>query len=218
MPGTTDAAGPGAERQFKKAHMFRVWSRFDSHFMKPLLTHSRPCLVETLPHCLFYVARFFTSEEQLYATINEREPRIPPSMTSDNGVPSSVKLSELNDDGIFQGPESGSVLGSDDALNGGSGSGARLRLAALHMNFGSLDLNETGIFSPPGSGSRPPHFAAGPSSGPASPSQEKREPSADSQLMDVTLDPPGAASSTAPASAASDSGSTRSVGLDDPKV
>ena len=217
--GTSDAPGPGTERTSKKAHVFRVWSKFDSHFMKPLLTHSRPCLVETLPHWLYYVARFLTSDEQLYATINGRSPHIPTD---------AVKFSDLVDEGGFQEPASDAVIGGGGAANGsssGSGSEMRLRLSALHMNFGSLDLNEAGTFSP--SGSRPAGAAA---TGDSSSLQVRREPSADSQLMDVTLDAPGAASSAAStsASAAADSGtkppaqntgSTRIVGLDDdPKV
>ena len=190
--------------------------------MKPLLTHSRPCLVETLPHWLYYVARFLTSDEQLYATINEREPRIPAD---------AVQFSDLVDEGDFQEPESDAIIGGGGAANGsdgvasGSDSGMRLRLSALHMNFGSLDLNETGIFSPPGS--RPAGAAA---SGDSSSIQERREPSTDSQLMDVTLDAPAAASSAAStsASAAAESGtkppvqntgSMSSVGFDDdPKI
>jgi hypothetical protein len=41
-----------------------MWRGFDSKFMKPLLTSSRPSLVETLPTCCGPCAQFLTSAEQ----------------------------------------------------------------------------------------------------------------------------------------------------------
>ena len=43
----------------------KAWSGFDTKYMKPLLTHSNPTLMETLPACCARVARILTSSEQL---------------------------------------------------------------------------------------------------------------------------------------------------------
>ena len=48
-----------------KSWMAKVWSKFDSRYMKPLLTHSNPTLMETLPSCCLPFARWLTSPEQL---------------------------------------------------------------------------------------------------------------------------------------------------------
>ena len=37
----------------------------DDSFMKPLLTHSNPTLMETMPGCCLPLARLLTSNEQL---------------------------------------------------------------------------------------------------------------------------------------------------------
>merc|ERR1712008_116655 len=43
----------------KKSCMARIWRGLDSNFMKPLLTSSRPSLVETLPNFLLTLCPFF---------------------------------------------------------------------------------------------------------------------------------------------------------------
>ncbi|XP_042207283.1 sodium/hydrogen exchanger 9-like isoform X2 [Homarus americanus] len=69
--------GPGAEEggesavdsisshKIEKAWLFRIWSRFDVKFMKPLLTNSRPTLLDTTPLCCAPLARILTTTEQL---------------------------------------------------------------------------------------------------------------------------------------------------------
>ncbi|XP_065165302.1 sodium/hydrogen exchanger 6 isoform X2 [Atheta coriaria] len=49
----------------EKARLARWWTSFDTHYMKPLLTHSRPTLLETLPVCCNPLARLLTTTEQL---------------------------------------------------------------------------------------------------------------------------------------------------------
>ncbi|XP_054082497.1 sodium/hydrogen exchanger 6 isoform X7 [Zeugodacus cucurbitae] len=49
----------------EKAFLARIWGNFDTKYMKPLLTHSRPTLLETLPVCCNPVARLLTTTEQL---------------------------------------------------------------------------------------------------------------------------------------------------------
>ena len=48
----------------KKSWLARIWRGFDSKFMKPLLTSSRPSLMETMPRFCAPCAQFFTSAEQ----------------------------------------------------------------------------------------------------------------------------------------------------------
>ena len=43
----------------------KAWSGFDTKYMKPLLTHSNPTLIETLPTWCASVARILTTTEQL---------------------------------------------------------------------------------------------------------------------------------------------------------
>uniref|UniRef100_A0A1A9WXG0 Cation/H+ exchanger transmembrane domain-containing protein n=1 Tax=Glossina brevipalpis TaxID=37001 RepID=A0A1A9WXG0_9MUSC len=52
-------------RRNEKAILARLWGNFDTKYMKPLLTHSRPTLLETLPVCCNPVARLLTTTEQL---------------------------------------------------------------------------------------------------------------------------------------------------------
>ena len=49
----------------EKSALAKVWSGFDTKYMKPFLTHSNPTLMETLPECCLPLARILTSSEQL---------------------------------------------------------------------------------------------------------------------------------------------------------
>uniref|UniRef100_A0ABD2WHF8 Sodium/hydrogen exchanger n=1 Tax=Trichogramma kaykai TaxID=54128 RepID=A0ABD2WHF8_9HYME len=49
----------------EKALLARIWGNFDSRYMKPLLTHSRPTLLETLPVCCMPIARILTTTQQM---------------------------------------------------------------------------------------------------------------------------------------------------------
>ena len=50
---------------YEKAWLVRKWFNFDVRVMKPLLTNSRPTLIETLPECCLPIARLLTTTEQL---------------------------------------------------------------------------------------------------------------------------------------------------------
>ncbi|KAL5281841.1 Nhe3 family protein [Megaselia abdita] len=52
-------------RKNEKAFIARIWGDFDKSYMKPLLTHSRPTLLDTLPTYCNPLARFLTTTEQL---------------------------------------------------------------------------------------------------------------------------------------------------------
>lgn len=54
-----------APKPNEKAILARIWGSFDSRYMKPLLTHSRPTLLETLPVCCNPIARILTTTEQM---------------------------------------------------------------------------------------------------------------------------------------------------------
>ncbi|XP_076453860.1 sodium/hydrogen exchanger 9-like [Babylonia areolata] len=60
-----DFNDPGSVTRSEKAWLVAKWHDFDIRFMKPLLTNSRPTLIDTLPKCCLPFAKLFTTEEQL---------------------------------------------------------------------------------------------------------------------------------------------------------
>lgn len=56
---------PAGSTPADKSKAAAAWSGFDAKYMKPLLTHSNPTLMETLPDCCNSMARVFTSTQQL---------------------------------------------------------------------------------------------------------------------------------------------------------
>ena len=64
-PGSNSNQITGPKGAYEKAWLVRKWYNFDSNFMKPLLTHARPSLMETMPACCLPVARLLTSEQQM---------------------------------------------------------------------------------------------------------------------------------------------------------
>ncbi|KAG8281746.1 sodium:proton antiporter activity protein [Homalodisca vitripennis] len=61
-PGAGARSGAGSH---DKAWLAKVWGDLDVRYMKPLLTHARPTLLETLPVCCTPLARLLTTTEQL---------------------------------------------------------------------------------------------------------------------------------------------------------
>ncbi|XP_012942266.1 sodium/hydrogen exchanger 9 [Aplysia californica] len=59
-----DPAAPSS-RPSEKAWLVAKWYNFDTRFMKPLLTNSRPTLIDTMPKCCLPIAKAFTTEVQL---------------------------------------------------------------------------------------------------------------------------------------------------------
>ncbi|KAG8187191.1 hypothetical protein JTE90_020062 [Oedothorax gibbosus] len=70
----TDLRSPPAatvlKTPYEKAWLVKKWYNFDMRYMKPLLTHSRPTLMETLPNCCHSLARVLTSTQQLSSDEN----------------------------------------------------------------------------------------------------------------------------------------------------
>ncbi|XP_076661665.1 na[+]/H[+] hydrogen exchanger 3 isoform X7 [Halictus rubicundus] len=62
----SDGSLPGSSaKPNEKALLARIWGDFDTRYMKPLLTHSRPTLLETLPVCCGPLARILTTTQQM---------------------------------------------------------------------------------------------------------------------------------------------------------
>lgn len=63
--GSGGGTGGGGTKPNEKALLARIWGDFDTKYMKPLLTHSRPTLLETLPVCCSPLARILTTTQQM---------------------------------------------------------------------------------------------------------------------------------------------------------
>lgn len=61
--GGDTTLGPGQKPE--KSLLAKGWSGFDNRYLKPLLTHSNPTLMETLPGNCLGLSRLLTSQEQL---------------------------------------------------------------------------------------------------------------------------------------------------------
>ncbi|XP_030376969.1 sodium/hydrogen exchanger 6 isoform X3 [Scaptodrosophila lebanonensis] len=65
IDGSVPGVGARRRNSHEKAILARIWGNFDTKYMKPLLTHSRPTLLETLPVCCNPIARLLTTTQQL---------------------------------------------------------------------------------------------------------------------------------------------------------
>lgn len=65
LPGGSSSGGIGGIKPNEKAFLAKIWGDFDTKYMKPLLTHSRPTLLETLPVCCSPLARILTTTQQM---------------------------------------------------------------------------------------------------------------------------------------------------------
>nr|AKN21461.1 slc9a-2 [Schmidtea mediterranea] len=74
------------ERHKKKAFLIRMFAKLDCQFIKPLLTHSPPLLIDTCPLCCFTFAKFLTTSEQISRNSHLRisKNNISMDMTGDN--------------------------------------------------------------------------------------------------------------------------------------
>ncbi|KAI1307604.1 Sodium/hydrogen exchanger 7 [Halotydeus destructor] len=81
------APSTGPKKVYEKAWWVRKWFNFDVRYMKPLLTNSKPTLIETLPDFCLPIARILTTTEQL-----------------------------MSDDPFEENPIRSTVFGSDDDL------------------------------------------------------------------------------------------------------
>ena len=58
-------AGSTGVMKPEKSWVAKQWAGLDERFFKPLLTHSYPTLLDTLPNRCMWFARLFTSKEQV---------------------------------------------------------------------------------------------------------------------------------------------------------
>jgi len=69
--GGSSSGGITGTKPNEKALLARIWGDFDTKYMKPLLTHSRPTLLETLPVCCSPLARILTTTQQMTQVLSE---------------------------------------------------------------------------------------------------------------------------------------------------
>ncbi|KAH8409885.1 hypothetical protein KR009_000302 [Drosophila setifemur] len=123
-PNGSLSAGSGGRRRnsHEKAILARIWGSFDTKYMKPLLTHSRPTLLETLPVCCNPIARLLTTTQQLTQDGSEFR-----RVDSD----SDICIDNGNGNGLTQdgGPGSGSGSGA------GTGVGRRNSLSRVSIRY-----------------------------------------------------------------------------------
>lgn len=63
---------PQGGRLAGKAFMVKIWYGLDARLIKPLLTHARPPLTETMPKCCLPLSRILTTTEQLIPSGSSR--------------------------------------------------------------------------------------------------------------------------------------------------
>ena len=92
--GTNEAHIPPGNTPADKSIAAKAWSGFDAKYMKPLLTHSNPTLMETLPNCCgTKLGRILTSNEQL-----SKHPRMITTHSSTDEEPQPPNM--FNNDSI----------------------------------------------------------------------------------------------------------------------
>ena len=79
-----------------KSWLARLWSGMDNNLMKPLLTHSNPTLMETMPSCCLGLSRILTSAEQL-----SRHPAMMGGVLTDDMDPSEGSVITSPPGGAF---------------------------------------------------------------------------------------------------------------------
>ncbi|XP_043202924.1 sodium/hydrogen exchanger 7-like isoform X3 [Amphibalanus amphitrite] len=132
MQRTRPPNATGARDNPEKARLVRLWSNFDTAFMKPLLTNARPTLLETLPMCCHPLARLLTSTQQL---------------TQDTS-------NKYDDDG------EGFLEGDDASLHGAGGDSGSIHSNGRQIGGGAPDDGDLGTGSASGYQQAPPAAAA----------------------------------------------------------
>ena len=106
-----------------KSWLAKLWSGLDNRLMKPLLTHSNPTLMETMPACCLGLSRILTSTEQL-----SRHPAMMGGTLNDDLEPVDGSVITTAPGGIskessFDFSRANSANNSDDnsGFNGGEG-------------------------------------------------------------------------------------------------
>jgi len=70
-------------RKPEKSWLAKQWAGVDNRYFKPLLTHSYPTLMDTLPNRCLSLGRVFTSREQIMRHPMMRDPESTASATTD---------------------------------------------------------------------------------------------------------------------------------------
>nr|XP_043069230.1 sodium/hydrogen exchanger 6 isoform X2 [Drosophila bipectinata] len=115
-------SGGRRRNSHEKAILARIWGSFDTKYMKPLLTHSRPTLLETLPVCCNPIARLLTTTQQL---------------TQDGSEFRRVD----SDSDICIDNDTGNGLSQDGGPAGGPGSGTGASVGRRNSLSRSIQLN-----------------------------------------------------------------------------
>jgi len=82
--GLSQSQTPGnGMRKPEKSWLAKQWAGVDNRYFKPLLTHSYPTLMDTLPNRCLSLGRVFTSREQIMRHPMMRDPESTASATTD---------------------------------------------------------------------------------------------------------------------------------------
>lgn len=128
-------------RSFGKAYLVAKWYKFDRRFLKPLLTNSRPNLMETCPGCCAPLAKMLTTTEQMMQNdLNIQEDDSDTDIIADHGdisIGGSNHGTNASTPSVISPVDKDHMELRDEAHSGDLGLGDKGQPMRLQVNFGS---------------------------------------------------------------------------------
>ena len=128
-PESDGGSGVNASRSpYEKAWLVRKWYNFDVLYMKPLLTHARPTLIDTLPRCFLPLSKLLTTTQQLSNEDNKK--RHGTDESEDDYVLTEDRRGDGSSFSSYGGPGGTNGYGGNNSMStgglGGAGGGATI--------------------------------------------------------------------------------------------